>query len=292
MNDVRYYPATVVENEDPDQLHRLRLIIPGITGDETPYPGWVRPRIAGGAGPGAAACWWIPPLGACVTIEVNRAGELRWSGSDLGGVNTVPAFLAANYPLRAGWTSPSGAHAIALDEDAGLLVLVADPADVDGVKNYLALNGETGEWKVGTKDGGLAVLNATQALLMTPAGDTLVLDETNGIVLCHHAGGEMLELKAGSATLTGGSVLVSGGSVLLVGQGGVTIRADLTGVTPTEPLVMGASFLADLLAALPELMAAALAWGLPTTNTATLVANLATSLGLGAPYLSTVSQTE
>lgn len=287
----RYYTAIVTDNADPDELGRLRVICPELYGDgETELPAWIPPRVGPGAGP-ASGWWWIPPVDAVVYLERTPAGDLRWSGSGWGQVNTVPEFLAGNYPRRAGFTSPEGASSLALDEDVGLLVLVPDAANPDGPANYLALDGDAGEAKIGLASGALFTLNGSQVVAMTPGGATLILDEANGLGLYHQDGAEFLSLSSGVAMLAGADVQVSAGTATVTASA-VTFTSDPLGIAPTEPLILGTSLLTDLASALPELQAAATALGLPTVNTAALVASIATALGAGAPYLSTVTATE
>lgn len=287
----RYYSAVVTDNADPDELGRLRVICPELYGDaETELPAWIAPRVGPGTGPGSG-WWWIPPVDAIVLLEASPAGELRWSGSGWGQVNTPPSFLAANYPRRAGWTSPEGGHSVALDEDVGLLVLVTDPADPDGVANYLSLNGETGEAKIGLKSGGLLALNATQFLAMTAAGDTLVLDAENGITIAHQAGAEYLSLAEGVTSLAGADLQLIGGAVTVTGQGGITLTSDILGLAPVEPMVLGRSFLTGLATFLTAVSGAAVEPTLAPAAVAFL-AQVNTALGAGAPYLSSVSSTE
>jgi hypothetical protein len=119
-----YFTATVVDNLDPDELGRLSLIIPGITGADDPHPDWIPPRVTPGAGP-ASGWFYVPPVDAVVVVELDAGGALRWTGGTWGAVNTIPEFLADNYPRRSGFTSPEGGHTFALDEDDGAYVLVA-----------------------------------------------------------------------------------------------------------------------------------------------------------------------
>ena len=302
---MRVFTATVVNVDDPDQLGRLRLIIPGLYEAEIEFPEWIQPRFPA-AGPGAVAAWLIPPVDAVVVVEVDEAGELRWHGGEVGGVNTPPPFLVANYPRRAGMTSPGGLHVLALDDDDGLRILVVNPDDPDGVAAYIGLDGAAGEAKIGLPSGALFTLNATQAMAMTAAGDTLLLDSDNGIALAHHGGAELVSLTDGVALLQGTDTQVVGGAVTITGQGGITLTSDLSGLAPTEPLILGTSLLTDLQAravglasALTEIAAglalipsSATATAAEATAWATFAADLATALGAGAPYLSTVTETE
>lgn len=60
----------------------------------------------------------------------------------------------------------------------------------------------------------------------------------------------------------------------------------------TQRPLQGVAFLTDLQAALPELIAAATALGIPTPNSATLLARITTSLASQAPYLATKVEVE
>lgn len=116
------YSATVQDRQDPEELGRLRLVIPGLLGTDDAHPDWIRPRVPGGAGADACALFFIPAEGSLVIVEEDDTGGLRWQGSELGAVNTLPAILSENYPARSGFTSPEGAQGLALDEDEGLVM--------------------------------------------------------------------------------------------------------------------------------------------------------------------------
>lgn len=288
---MKVFRATVADNADADELGKLSLVIPELSGEDEPYPRWVPPLVHNGAGPGSG--WWnVPPVGAQVLVQADQAGRLRWTGGEWGDVNTPPELLVGNYPLRAGFTSPQGLHALALDEDHGLILLVSDPADPDGVAMYLTMDPDTDEVKLGTIAGNTLVLNPDQVLIMSAAGHLLNLHGSDGIALVHSGGAELISLEDGLLKLYGTDVQIAAGACTIVGQGGITLTSDLTGLAPVEPLVLGITFLTDLAAALTELAAAPTMFGLPTTNTLAMVASIATALGAGAPYLSTVTSTE
>ncbi len=281
---VRYLTGIVSDNDDPDKLGKLRLIIPGLFHATEVYPLWVPYRPAAGSGPGAAGAWFVPPVDAIVVVEVSSANQVHWSGGQVGAVNTPPEFLTANYPRRSGFTSPAGGHSIALDDDVGLLILSTDPTAQEGPALYMALDGSEDEFKVGTIAGGTLTLNATQFVAMTPGSHTLVMDDANGIVLSEAGGGEFLSIAPGLLKIAGADLAIIGGTVNMVGAGGVTITNDLTGIAPTDRLVVE-GFLTDLAAALPEMIAGIAAAGLPSPNTAALLASINISLGAGIPYL-------
>lgn len=123
---MRYFSARVADNDDEDRRGRLSLVIPGLYSPDDVYPGWIRPRIVPGAGPGACGLFWIPPVDALVVVERDAAGELRWLGSELGQVQELPDILTTNYPRRVGLTTPDGAHGLVLDMDDGLLLELSD----------------------------------------------------------------------------------------------------------------------------------------------------------------------
>jgi len=287
----RYYTAVVTDNEDPDELGRLRVICPELYGDgATEIPSWVAPRVYTGAAAGAG-WWFIPPVDSIVFLEASPAGDLRWSGGTWGQVNAPPDFLTANYPHRSGFTSPEGGHALALDDDVGFLLLVTDPSDPDGPAAYQSLDGAAGEWKVGLPSGALLTANPTQVALLNAAGDALVLDVDNGVTLIHQDGAEFLALTPGVTALAGADVQIKAGSCTVFADA-ITFTDDPTGVAPTHALILGPGFLTDLNLALPELMAASAALGLPVVNTTALIAAITASLGAGAPYLSTITSTK
>lgn len=285
------YRATVADNADEDELGKLSLVITELSGPDEPYPRWVPPLVANGAGPSSG--WWnVPPVGAQVLVLADQAGRLRWLGGEWGDVNVPPPMLAGNYPLRAGFTSPQGLHALALDEDHGLILLVSDPADPDGPAMYLTIDPDTDEVKLGTLAGCLVTINPDQLLIMHSTGHTLNMHGSDGITLMHSGGAELISLEDGLLKLYGTDVQIAAGACTIVGQGGITLTSDLLGLAPTEPLILGTTFLTDLAAAITELAAAPTMFGLPTTNALGMVANIATALGAGAPYLSNVTTTE
>ena len=291
MNAASYYTAIVVDVEDPDELGRLRLIIPELYGDgATEYPGWIPPRVPAGAGAGAG-WWFVPPVDSIVLVERTPAGDLRWTGGTWGQVNEVPAFLAANYPRRSGFTSPEGGHSLAMDEDTGILVLVTDPDDPDGVANFLSLDGSAMEAKIGLASGTTFMLTEASANLLTGGGTGLFLDDDNGATLAHADGAELLSVGDGVILIQGTDLQIMGGTINAVG-GTITLTSDSLGIAPTEPLILGTSFLTDLATFLTGCVGdVALSPGVAAAA-GVLLATVNTALGAGAPYLSTVSATE
>jgi len=96
---------------------------------------------------------------------------------------------------------------------------------------------------------------------------------TEDIVIIHHQGNEKLSLESGVSTLSGGSIVLT------------------NSVVPTQPLVLGTSFMTDLLTFLAGCAAdSAMSPGVAAAASI-LMANVSASLSAGTPYLSNVTRT-
>lgn len=277
------HAATVADNNDPDRLGRLSLNIPSYCGDADPtHPDWIPPLFSGG-GPGVAGFFIVPPVGAAVFVDVDPSGELRWTGSDVGGVNLLPADLGVNYPRRSGFTSPVGRHILALDEDAGLLAIVEDDDQgAEGPHSYLRVGADGGFTIAGARGGLLYVVPDGPgvqgiALLQAQGGSLLGMQSGGEIQLIHEGGAEFLTLGGGVSRLNGTTVQISGGMIQL-GDGTAP---------PINPYLLTVPYLADEFNALTEIAAGLTALGQPTVNTAAFLAKITASQGAGTPYLST-----
>jgi hypothetical protein len=141
----RYYTATVRDNDDDDKRGKLQLVIPELTGPDDPYPEWVEPRIVAG-GPDAVALFWLPPVDAIVIVEADDGGGLRWLGSTVGDLHSLPAPILQGYPLVSGMTSQTGKHAVYLDENpqGGVRLIASDT----GAKIILASSTSSSTHKI------------------------------------------------------------------------------------------------------------------------------------------------
>jgi len=81
---------------------------------------------------------------------------------------------------------------------------------------------------------------------------------------------------------------------LLLGATRIRLSSTVDGSVPpsTEPLVLGTTFLTDLLAAVTEVKVALSSLGFPVTSITTLETKLTASLSAKAPYLSNIAETE
>jgi hypothetical protein len=123
---VRTYTATVHDNSDPDRAGRLQLVIPQLFDDQQAYPEWIDGVFLAGP-PSSVGLFWIPPVGAIVSVFDYGGGSLRWSAGELGGVQRLADVFAAasSYPNRAGFTSPAGDRVVLLDDSAKVAALLA-----------------------------------------------------------------------------------------------------------------------------------------------------------------------
>lgn len=264
------YPATVIDNADPEELGRLMLEIPGICGDDDPaYLDWVPCRLTA-AGDGVAGLFIVPPIGAAVWVECDGPRAVAWVGAGFGGPNTVPPDLRGNYPRRSGFSSPLGRHLLVLDEDTGLLLFVEDDVNgIAGARSYLAINSD-GTATIGGGRGGTMRLTPEEIVLLSPAGNVVQLADGDEIKIVHEDGAEYITLGGGVSKLSGTAVQVYGGTIELGGGS----------VPPTHPFIKSTTFFSALAAALTELASLVPAPGATTTLATALTAG-------GAAYLST-----
>lgn len=129
---MRFYSGVVNDNDDPEQLGRLKVTIPEVF-DDKPFWDWIRPWGAA-SGPGAAALWWVPPRGAIVVVVEAAPSVYYWAGAVIGGVNTPPQVFLEDYPNTAGITSPAGSHYLSLNDAAGVKLVSADEVTVEGTQ--------------------------------------------------------------------------------------------------------------------------------------------------------------
>ena len=268
----------------------IKVRIPEIADDELPHT--VAPLYAGWTAGG----WHTTPQAALpetysgsdeevrvVVIAVTEY-DLRWFGT-----SQYWSEIKDNAATRCGARSPKGHHKIIMDDDVGVQIVVSDKDATSGANNYLSI-GADNVIILSTKDGTTLYMEDGTVSLVNSAGDTLVMDDSNGISIVHNGGGDLLAIEDGVAKLMGTDVQIIGGAVTITGQGGIVLTDDLLGLATTEKLPMMETFLTDLSSAMAEVSAIA-GLGLPVVNIATLIANITTSLASGAPYLSTVTET-
>lgn len=278
-HQVQFYEAIVIDSApDPSRPGHIKVRIPELYQDlDVPvliaplFPGW----HAGG--------WQSVPSienpdddGDPVRVIVVHLGSrtFRWIGT------SQPWSFVTDYPGdRAGARSGDGRHYVAIGNDLGFQTAV-QKTDASTM-SFISVT-PSGEVEARTADGSAFGMNADQVYMVNSHGDILMLDGNNGIALMHKNGIAMLALEDGDvAKLNGTNVQISGGTIEL--GGGV--------VSPMHPYMLSLTFLSKLSSVLAEVIAigAGIPAGMPipTPNSASMVAEIATSLSSGPPYLST-----
>lgn len=127
------YRGTVVDRNDPEQLGRLRLRVPGLLGDAV--TGWAWP-VSPYAGAGYGFLF-VPRAGDIVWVEFAE-GDLEqplWTGGGWarpGGTPELPADALDGYPDRQVLRTPAG-NTVILDDTSGsekIVVRAAPGCDV------------------------------------------------------------------------------------------------------------------------------------------------------------------
>ena len=108
----RLYVGLVIDNEDPDMLQRVRVVIPGLMEaehkDKLP---WIAPMQTSPFGIGDNfGSLHVPYLGSRVIVEFQEKDLSRglYLSSVVTSKTTLPDELLGNYPHRDGWASPKG----------------------------------------------------------------------------------------------------------------------------------------------------------------------------------------
>lgn len=160
-NDIRgrLFIGTVVVNNDPNQLERIKVTIPKLF--ETSDPGqlpWVGRRdggpIATAAGHGSFGL--VPRIGDKVWVEFqdgNPLFGLYWHAPILNGLRVPEANV--NYPNRYGWKDPagnlfmvdttSGQNTITIQHAAGTTIRINNDGSIDLVAAGV-INSSAPEW--------------------------------------------------------------------------------------------------------------------------------------------------
>jgi uncharacterized protein involved in type VI secretion and phage assembly len=127
------YRGTVVDRNDPEQLGRLRLRVPGLLGDAV--TGWAWP-VSPYAGTGYGF-FFLPRVGDIVWVEFAEGDREQplWTGGGWarpGGTSEVPASALDGYPDRQVLRTPAG-NTLILDDTSGseqIVVRAASGCDV------------------------------------------------------------------------------------------------------------------------------------------------------------------
>ncbi|MFZ7127171.1 MAG: phage baseplate assembly protein V [Desulfobacterales bacterium] len=217
------YRGFVVDNNDPEQLGRLRLTVPSILGEA--QTGWALPCFPFG-GLADQGFFTVPEVDAQVWVEFEGGNPNQpiWTGTFWQQSGDPPAESALTPPSTRLLKTPSG-HTLQFDDEPGAeRFRLAHPAGAETTvdeNGTVVITDARGSRLTLDADGGEVVLEDVN-------GNTLTLD--SGGTTIEDVNGNRIEMAAGGITVSGNRVVVEGQQVMLAGQGG-------------EPIIKGQSFL-------------------------------------------------
>lgn len=217
------YRGFVSDNQDPEQLGRVRLTVPSVFGETV--TGWALPCVPFG---GLADQGWfaVPDVGAQVWVEFEEGERSQpiWVGTFWQQNGDVPAEAAKSEPTTRIMKTSSG-HLLQFD----------DAADEEQIRLHHKQDAELVIDKNGTvtltdAKGSTLTLDAdaNKVVLEDANGNTLTMDGTGTVV--EDKNGNRIEMAPSGITVKGQQIVVQGTQVMLGGQGG-------------EPVIKGTSFL-------------------------------------------------
>lgn len=218
------YRGFVSDNNDPDQLGRLKLTVPSVLGNTV--TDWALPCLPFG-GLADQGLFIIPEVGAQLWVEFEE-GELShpiWTGTFWQQNGDIPSEAAKSPPTTRVLKTPSG-HVLQFDDESGneqfrLHHPAGTEMTIDSQGTVLLTDANGAKVTLDVASNQIEVEDASgNKLTMTSSGTTV--QDANGNKIEMSAAG--INVKA-SATVT-----VEGSAVMLGGQGG-------------EPLIKGTSFL-------------------------------------------------
>lgn len=161
------FRGIVTDNNDPDNLGRIRAKVPRVLGDVE--IGWALPCVPYG-GASEQGLWAIPDQDASVWIEFED-GDLTypiWCGTWWGEDERPEAATPSQKVLKT-----SSGHRIVLDDDAGSVV-VTDSNDNSVTLDDSGITIADANGNTVTLDSGGITLKAQQISIGDPATDNLV----------------------------------------------------------------------------------------------------------------------
>jgi uncharacterized protein involved in type VI secretion and phage assembly len=158
------YRGHVTDNNDPDNIGRLRATVPRLLGEER--TGWALPAFAYG-GSAEQGLYAVPDVGAGVWIEF-EGGDLSypvWSGTWYDSRSSIPESAT---PVKKVFKSKSG-HKVVLDDSGAILEVTHSNG------NHVKLDQTSIEIKVSS--GVKVVIDAPQIELIQNAPHPLVFGD-------------------------------------------------------------------------------------------------------------------
>ncbi|MEM6635164.1 MAG: phage baseplate assembly protein V [Pseudomonadota bacterium] len=217
------YRAFVSDNQDPENLGRLKLTIPSVLGEAA--SDWALPCVPYGGG-GDFGMLAVPPIGAQVIVEFLE-GDISspvWTGTFWRQASEMPAEYAATTTKI---LKTESGHVLTFeDEDGAEQITLQSTAEAELVMD---------------PDGGIQLTDSQ--------GATVTLDASAGEITVADANGNSMVMGASGITCTdanGNEIKTSGGGVDIKASAIVNIEGSMVTVAGSggEPLIKGTSFLA------------------------------------------------
>ena len=280
---IQLYEAEVVDGRPDRNLPgHIKVKIPQLYRDHE-VPALIPPMYPGSPfGGWQSIAWPTNPDDDSKPVRVIVAHlggtSFRWLGTSQSWSS-----ISGNPETRAGARSADGRHQIILDSTLGVFML----AESDNVSesHFFQIDPATDVIQMRTAHGTGLVLGENSLGVIVPMTATtshVLQMNSDGVQLMHEAGISYLSMESGDITkLNGGNVQVSG----------ITIELGSGTLPPIHPYFLSLTYLADMSLVLTDIIAIGAA--IPTmapyvaTNAITMMASIVTSLGAGAPYLST-----
>lgn len=217
------YRGFVVENEDPEQLGRLRVRVPSVLGNDV-VTGWALPCLPFG-GNANQGMLFIPEVEAGVWIEFEE-GDLEcpvWTGTFWGKPGGESELPKTNGPDGAEEDIQSQPTRKIIKTLKGHSIQIEDKDDEEMILINEAVNGHVIKLD---KDGAIITDGAN--------GNSITMD-SNGTII-EDANGNKVTMDSGSITIE-----ESGGNKIILESGGIKVGSDGAG----EPFLLGNTFLSN-----------------------------------------------
>lgn len=217
------YRGFVADNEDPEQRGRLKLKVPTVLGEEV--TGWALPCLPFG-GLANQGLFLVPEPDSQIWVEFEEGNldQPIWTGTFWQQSGDPPEEAAKTPPTTRVLRTPSG-HVLQFD-------------DAEGEEQIRLHHSSEAELLIDPEGSIVLTDKAGSKLTLDAAGNTVVLEDSNGNTLTmsssgtviEDANGNKVEMASSGITVKGQQVVIEGSSVAVGGQGG-------------EPLIKGQSFL-------------------------------------------------
>ena len=210
------YRGFVTDNNDPEQLGRLRLRVPSVLGEAE--SGWALPSLPFG-GLQDQGLFLVPEVAAQVWVEF-EAGNVDqpiWTGTFWQASGDSPAEAAKSPPTTRVLKTPAG-HTLQFDDEEGQEKFrLAHPAGTElsvDEKGTVILTDARGNTLTLDADAGQMVIEDVNGNSITLSSSGTNIEDANG---------NKVEMTAAGITVKGQQVVVEGQTVMLAGQGGEPI---------------------------------------------------------------------